>query len=137
LASEKRYGPQLFLMGDDGICVIRLKGVFDYQEAEQFVKDMLVYQEQHPKSALLVNLTGCQSVAPQSRKVIIAGVREKPYAVCFIGANFALRALVGLMLNASRLLGEALPHAFVDTEEQGRTWAKGVFAEWVPARRKA
>jgi hypothetical protein len=137
LASEKRYGPQLFLMGDDGICVIRLKGVFDAQEAEQFVKDMLVYQEQHPKSALLVNLLSCQSVAPQSRKMIIAGVREKPYAVCFIGANFAMRALVGLMLNASRLLGEALPHAFVDTEEQARTWAKGVFAEWVPARRKA
>jgi hypothetical protein len=137
LASEKRYGPQLLLMGDDGICVMRLKGVFDSHEAEQFVKDMLVYQEQHPKSALLVNMSNCQSVAPQSRKVIIAGVREKPYAVCFIGANFAMRALVGLMLNASRLLGEALPHAFVDTEEQGRTWAKGVFAEWVPARRKA
>ena len=137
MASEKRYGPQLFLMGDDGICVIRLKGVFDAQEAEQFVKDMLAYQEQHSKSALLVNMSNCQSVAPQSRKMIIAGVREKPYAVCFVGANFALRALVGLMLNASRLLGEALPHAFVDTEEQGRTWANGVFAEWVPARRKA
>jgi hypothetical protein len=98
---------------------------------------MLGYQEHHAKSALLVNMINAESVAPQSRKVIIAGVREKPYAVCFVGANFAMRALVGLMLNASRLLGESLPHAFVDSEEQGRTWAEGVFAEWVPARRKA
>jgi hypothetical protein len=124
-------------MGDDGICVLRLKGVFEFAEADQFVKDMLVYQEQHPKSALLVDMTLATSVAPQSRKAIIAGVREKPYAVCFVGANFAMRALVGLMLNASRLLGESLPHAFVDSEAQGRTWAKGVFAEWVPAQRKS
>jgi hypothetical protein len=136
LASEKRYGSHVFLMGDDGVCVLRLKGVFEFPEAEQFVKDMLVYQEQHPKSALLVDMSNTNSVAPQSRKMIIAGVREKPYAVCFVQANFAMRALVGLMLNASRLLGESLPHAFVDTEEQGRTWAKGVFAEWTPERRK-
>jgi hypothetical protein len=136
LASEKRYGPHVLLMGDDGICVLRLKGVFEFPEADQFVKDMLVYQEQHPKSALLVDMTHATSVAPQSRKVIIAGVREKPYAVCFVGANFAMRALVGLMLNASRLLGESLPHAFVESEEQGRTWAKSMFAEWVPAQRK-
>lgn len=135
MASEIRFGPHVFLAGDDGVCVMRLNGVFELVEAEQFVKEMLAYQEKHPKSALLVNLTNTSTVAPQSRKLIIAGVREKPYAVCFIGANFAMRALVGLMLNASRLLGEALPHAFVDSEEEGRTWAKGVFAEWVPRRK--
>jgi hypothetical protein len=98
---------------------------------------MLKYQETYQKSALLVDLTNTSTVAPQARKVIIAGVREKPYAVCFVKASFGMRALVGLMLNASRLLGESLPHAFVDTEEQGRAWAKGVFAEWAPVRRRA
>ena len=81
-------------------------------------------------------MTNTSTVAPQSRKVIIAGVREKPYAVCFVKASFAMRALVGLMLNASTVARGILPHAFVDTEEQGRTWAKGVFAEWASARRK-
>ena len=137
MASEILCGPHVFLMGDDGVCVLRLNGTFAPPEAEQFVREMLAYQEKHTKSALLVNMTNTHTVAPQSRKMIIAGVREKPYAVCFIHASFAMRALVGLMLNASRLLGESLPHAFVDTEEQGRTWAKGVFAEWIPARKKA
>lgn len=137
MASEIRCGSHVFLMGDDGICVLRLDGTFELAEAEQFVREMLAYQEKHAKSALLVNLTNTNTVAPQSRKVIIAGVRQKPYAVCFVHASFAMRALVGLMLNASKLLGESLPHTFVDTEEQGRTWAKGVFAEWIPARKKA
>src|SRR5262245_52071140 len=122
-------------MGDDGICVLRLRGVFEVQEAELWVADMLAYQDHHAKCALLVNMSVANSVAPQARKVIIAGVREKPYAVGFVKANFAMRALVGLMLNAARLLGESFPHAFVETEELGRSWAKGAFAEWTPRRK--
>ena len=135
MASEKRYGPHTCSMGDDGICVLRLKGVFELPEAQQWVTDMLAYQEQHTKAALIVDMSVANSVAPQARKVIIAGEREKPYAVCFVKANFAMRALLGLMLNAARLLGESFPHAFVDSEEQGRSWAKGALAEWTPGRK--
>ena len=132
--AEYKYGPHTFRTGTDGICSISLVGVFEAPEAREFVKEMLRYQESHPASALLVLLAHGKSVAPDARKVIIGGVREKPYGVCFVQASFAMRALVGLMLNAIRLLGEPLPHAFVDTEEQGRAWAKGMLAEWKPRR---
>ena len=49
LASETRLGPHNFLMGDDGVCVIRLNGAFEYPEAEQFVREMLAYQETPPE----------------------------------------------------------------------------------------
>jgi hypothetical protein len=128
--AEFKFGPHTFRTGDDGICALELIGVFEGPAAQQFVKEMHRYQETHAKSALLVILTHGKSVAPEARKLIIAGVREKPYGVCFVQASFAMKALVGLMLNATRLLGESLPHAFVDSEEQGRIWAKGALAEW-------
>jgi hypothetical protein len=127
-------GPHKLRMGDDGICVLTLAGVFDGPDARVFVDEMLRYQERYPKAALLVNMTAAKTVAPDSRKMIISGVRSKPYGVCFVGASFAMRALVGLMLNATRLLGEALPHAFVDTEDEGRKWAQGMLRGWNPRK---
>jgi hypothetical protein len=38
------------------------------------------------------------------------------------------------MLNASRLLGETLPFAFVDSEEAGRNWAKSTQKDWTVKR---
>jgi hypothetical protein len=50
--------------------------------------------------------------------------------VCFVGASFAMKALVGLMLNASRVLGKAYPFKFVATEDEARAWAKSLPAGW-------
>jgi hypothetical protein len=132
--AETMIGPHKFRTSDDGICALDLIGTFEAAEAREFVKEMHRYQEKHPKSALLVVMNKARTVAPDARKLIIAGVREKQYGVCFVGASFAMRALVGLMLNAVRLLGEALPHAFVDTEDEGRKWARAMFPEWKPRR---
>jgi hypothetical protein len=84
-----------------GICLTRLVGVLESPDAERFAQEMRSFQEQYPNAILILDMSrAAESVRPDSRKAIIAGVRASPYPVCFINASFALRALMGLMLNA-------------------------------------
>ena len=53
-----------------------------------------------------------------------------PYGVCFLKASFGMRAMVGLMLNATRLLGRLFPHKFVDTEADAWAWARTHAGVW-------
>jgi hypothetical protein len=82
MATEMKFGPHDFVMGDDGICVLTLQDAFELSDAERFVREMIAYQESHANAVLLVNLTNTETVRPDARKVIIAGVKEKPYPVC-------------------------------------------------------
>jgi|RhiMethySRZTD1v2_1073278.scaffolds.fasta_scaffold05773_14 hypothetical protein len=128
-----KLGPHTMELGADGVCVMTLVGVLELQEAQRFAQEMTAFQDRHPKAILVLNMAEVATVKPESRKAIMTGVRERPYPVCFIQASFALRALMGLMLNALRILGSPMPHAFVDTEKEGRAWAKTVQATWDPA----
>ncbi len=135
-ASEKpaqiQLGPHRVELGADGILSMTVVGTMELPEAERFAQEMLAFQEQHPKALLILNMAQVKTVKPESRKVIIEGVRKRPYPVCFVQASFALRALMGLMLNAQRILGNDTPHAFVDTEADARAWAKTVQKTWLP-----
>jgi len=127
-------GPHTMQLRADGICVTTLVGVLESPEADRFAQEMRKYQEQHPNAILILDMTRAESVRPESRKLIIAGVRARPYPVCFIKASFALRALMGLMLNAIRILGTPMPHAFVDTEDEALAWGKQTLATWKPEK---
>jgi hypothetical protein len=130
MAHELRVGAQVIEFGDEGVVVFRLNTTMQPNEAEMFVHDMHEYQERHNDSVLIVDLTKAHGIEPKARKAIIDGVNSKPYAVCFIGACFGMKALVGLMLNASRVLGKAYPFKFVATEDEARAWAKTLPGGW-------
>jgi hypothetical protein len=119
-------GPHTMEPGPDGVFVMRVVGTMERPEAERFAQEMQAFQDKYPNAILILNMGQATTVKPEARKVIMIGVRERPYPVCFVQASFALRALMGLMLNAMRILGSPMPHAFVDTEEEGRAWAKRV-----------
>ncbi len=127
-----KLGAHTMELGADGVCVMTLVGVLELPEAERFTQEMAAFQDLYPKAILVLNMAEVETVKPESRKAIMTGVRGRPYPVCFIQASFALRALMGLMLNALRILGSPMPHAFVDTETEGRAWAKTVQATWSP-----
>jgi len=121
------FGRHSIELGAEGICFMTLVGALELPEAERFVREMKDFQEQHLNVVLILDMTwAVESVRSESRKAIIAGVREKPYPVGFINASFALRALMGLMLNAIRILGTPMPHTFADTEAEARAWAQSV-----------
>ena len=123
-----RIGPNQWIEGDDDVALFRLSGKLLKEHAEVLVPMIFAFQDAHPHAVLLVDLSMGEGLEPDARKLIIGGVNERPYAVGFIRASFATRALMGMMLNASRLLGRGYPHAFVDTEAEGRAWAKSLGA---------
>ena len=126
-----QIGPNQLIFGDDNVAVFRLSGKLEREHAAVLVKEISAFQNIHPNLVLLVDLTLGDGLEPDARKLIIAGVTERPYAVGFIRAKFGVRALIGMMLNASRLLGMRYPHKFVDSEAEGRSWAKSLTHDWI------
>lgn len=123
-------GQQRVELGDDGIVVMRISGTIRAEEAVIFDRALREYQDRHKDTVLFVDFTHGSGIDANARRTIIDGVNAKPYAVAFIKASFAVRALVGLMLNASKVLGRNYPHAFVDSEEEGRRWAATLKGGW-------
>jgi hypothetical protein len=110
--------------------VFTLFQVMQPDEAAEFSVIIQRWQKDHPAAVLIVNLTHGTSMAAKARKIIIEGVNDVPYGVCFLNAGFGMRALVGLMLNATRLLGRSYPHTFVDTEAEAWAWARQGAGVW-------
>jgi hypothetical protein len=119
-------GPDHLLLGDDSIGVFRLGGTLKREHAEVFVREVFAFQDTHPRFVLLVDFSHAEGMDPEARKLIIAAANERPYPVGFIRASFAIRTLLGIMLNATRLLGKRHVFKFLDSEAEGRAWAKSL-----------
>ena len=126
MSKTLQIGPNQLILGDDNVAVFRLSGKLLREHAEALVPAIFAFQDVHSNAVLLVDLTAGDGLEPEARKAIIGGVNERPYAVGFIKASFAIRALMGMMLNASRLMGRGYPYTFVDSEAEGRAWAKSL-----------
>ena len=126
-----QIGPNQLILGEDNVGVFRLSGKLQGEHAELLVNAIFATQDEHPDFVLLVDMSSGEGLEPDARKTIIAGVNQRPYAVGFIRATFAVRALIGMMLNASRLLGMNYPHKFVSSEAEGRAWAKSLGHDFI------
>ena len=124
MPQELKFGPHTFQLGEEGVAIFTVVGVLQAAQAAEFDVAMRAWQEDRPAAVLIVNLTQATSIDAKARKIIMDGVSKAPYGICLLNASFAMRAVVGLMLNATRLLGRHLPHTFVDNEADAWAWAR-------------
>ncbi|MCA9693986.1 MAG: hypothetical protein KC636_30650 [Myxococcales bacterium] len=136
MAEAVEFGGHHVDFGDDGIIHWRTAEVIRHDDAIAFDQAMQRYQARFPEAVVLLELSRGTGVEANARRLIIEAVKERPYAICFINASFAMRAIVGLMLNASRLLGQVYPHTFVDTEDEARAWARAIKPGWLSRSRR-
>jgi len=121
---EEQLGKHIFNDLGEGIAKLTIHGVMTPPEGVAFVKRLNAFQDANEDAALIVDMTDAASLEAGARRVIIDHERARPYGVCFVRASFAIRALVGLMINASKLLGQAFPTHFCEDEAAAVKWCR-------------
>ena len=117
-------GRHVFSDMGEGIAKLAIHGTMLPAEATAFVARLNAFQDVHEDAILIVDMTDAAGLEAGARKLIIDHERVRPYGVCFVRASFAIRALVGLMMNASKLLGQSFPGHFVEDEAAALAWCR-------------
>jgi len=116
--------------------IMRVLGGFTAEETVAYIRLVEQVLTEHGRYFMLVDMSRADTIPPETRRISAEFGKKHPTAGMAIwGGNVAVRVLFTLIIRAISLFQkDAVPMAFVASEQEARAWVAAQRSRRAPAK---
>jgi hypothetical protein len=109
---------------EEDLLIMHVRGNFTAEETVAYIRLVEQVLAEHGRYFMLVDMTRADTIPPETRRIGAEFGKKHPTAGMAVwGSNFAVRVLFTLILRTISIFQkDAVPMAFVASEQEGRAW---------------